>query len=193
MGSESLWQLMKVIQNHINGILTLEPNVFQDDRGYFIESFNKETFKKVTGIEVDFVQDNESMSNKGVLRGLHFQIPPFAQDKLVRVVKGSVIDVAVDLRQDSPTFGQYAKVLLSEKNKKQFFVPKGFAHGFVVLEDETIFSYKCSEFYHKSSERCLKWNDPSIGIDWEMEGPVLSDKDRDTEMRLDDFKNVFTN
>jgi dTDP-4-dehydrorhamnose 3,5-epimerase len=131
------------------------------------------------------------MSNKGVLRGLHFQVPPYAQDKLVRVVRGSVIDVAVDLRQNSPTFGEYAKVLLSAKNKKQFFVPKGFAHGFVVMEDQTIFSYKCSNFYHRDSERSLKWDDPAIDIDWEVDEPILSAKDRETEQGLENFSTTF--
>ncbi len=182
---------MKILRNHISGLLTIEPSVFEDDRGYFIESFNKLAFKEVTGVDVDFVQDNESMSNKGVLRGLHFQVPPYAQDKLVRVVRGSVIDVAVDLRHNSPTFGEYAKVYLSEKNKKQFFVPKGFAHGFVVLEDQTIFSYKCSDFYHRDSERSLKWNDPAIGINWEIDAPILSQKDRETEYSLEDFTSTF--
>lgn len=183
---------MKIIQNHISGLLTIEPDIFEDERGYFFESFNQLAFKEATGVDIDFVQDNESMSNRNVLRGLHFQIPPYAQDKLVRVVKGSVIDVAVDLRQGSPTFGEYAKVLLSAKNKKQFFVPKGFAHGFVVLEDQTIFSYKCSEFYNHNSERSLKWNDPEIGIDWEVEAPLLSVKDKETQHRLEDFKTTFT-
>jgi len=183
---------MKVRRNHISGLLTIEPDVFEDDRGYFIESFNRKIFKDATGIDVDFVQDNESMSNRHVLRGLHFQISPHAQDKLVRVVRGSVIDVAVDLRQNSPTFGEYAKVLLTEKNKKQFFVPKGFAHGFAVLEDKTIFSYKCSGYYHKESERSLQWNDPSIGIDWEIDKPILSIKDRETQLKLDDVKTTFT-
>ncbi|MFT5595244.1 MAG: dTDP-4-dehydrorhamnose 3,5-epimerase [Flammeovirgaceae bacterium] len=182
---------MKVVQNHISGLLTLEPNVFEDDRGYFIESFNKTAFKDATGVDVDFVQDNESMSNKDVLRGMHFQIPPFAQDKLLRVVRGSVIDVAVDLRQNSPTFGEYAKVLLSAKNKKQFFVPKGFAHGFLVLEDHTIFSYKCSNFYDRDSERSLKWNDPAIGINWDIDEPILSAKDRETEQKLENFSTTF--
>jgi dTDP-4-dehydrorhamnose 3,5-epimerase len=182
---------MKVLRNHISGLLTIEPDVFEDDRGYFLESFNETAFKEETGVEVDFVQDNESMSNKGVLRGLHFQVPPYEQDKLVRVVRGSVIDVAVDLRQNSPTFGEYAKVKLSANNKKQFFVPKGFAHGFVVLEDQTIFSYKCSSFYHRNSERSLKWNDPAIGINWEIDNPILSKKDKETEYRLGDFKSTF--
>ena len=184
---------MNVIQNHISGLLTLEPTVFEDERGYFIESFNKKLFHEVTGVDVDFVQDNESMSNKGVLRGLHFQVPPYAQDKLVRVVRGSVIDVAVDLRQGSPTFGQYDKVLLSEKNKKQFFVPKGFAHGFLVLEDQTIFSYKCSDFYNRNSEKSLKWNDPTVGIEWGVERPLLSIKDENTVTTLKDFSTIFSN
>jgi dTDP-4-dehydrorhamnose 3,5-epimerase len=122
---------------------------------------------------------------------MHFQIPPFAQDKLLRVVRGSVIDVAVDLRQNSPTFGEYAKVLLSAKNKKQFFVPKGFAHGFLVLEDHTIFSYKCSNFYDRDSERSLKWNDPAIGINWDIDEPILSAKDRETEQKLENFSTTF--
>ncbi|HKK38914.1 MAG TPA: dTDP-4-dehydrorhamnose 3,5-epimerase [Cryomorphaceae bacterium] len=183
---------MKIIRNHISGLLTIEPDVFEDERGYFMESFNQTSFLEATGVHVDFVQDNESMSNKGVLRGLHFQVPPDAQDKLVRVVRGSVIDVAVDLRQDSPTFGEYAKVILSAKNKRQFFVPKGFAHGFVVLEDQTIFSYKCSAFYNRDSERSLKWNDPEIGIEWELEHPILSTKDEKTPYKLEDFRNTFT-
>ncbi|MCZ4409265.1 dTDP-4-dehydrorhamnose 3,5-epimerase [Cryomorphaceae bacterium 1068] len=182
---------MKILQNHISGLLTIEPSVFEDDRGYFLESFNTKTFEEATGVDVDFVQDNESMSNKGVLRGLHFQVPPYAQDKLVRVVRGSVIDVAVDLRHGSPTFGEYAKVLLSAKNRIQFFVPKGFAHGFAVLEDQTIFSYKCSEFYHRDSERSLKWNDPAIAINWEIDDPILSQKDKETEHRLEDFTSTF--
>ncbi|MGB6035555.1 MAG: dTDP-4-dehydrorhamnose 3,5-epimerase [Cryomorphaceae bacterium] len=182
---------MKVIQSHISGLFTLEPNVFEDERGYFIESFNEKGFKQATGVDVDFVQDNESKSNKGVLRGLHFQIPPYAQDKLVRVVRGSAMDVAVDLRQDSPTFGEYEKVLLTERNKKQFFIPKGFAHGFLVLEDQTIFSYKCSDFYNRESERSLKWNDPSVGIEWEVENPILSSKDENTQTTLDDFRTTF--
>jgi dTDP-4-dehydrorhamnose 3,5-epimerase len=182
---------MKIVRSHIEGLLIIEPKVFTDDRGYFFESFNSLKFQEATGVSIDFVQDNESMSDKNVLRGLHFQIPPHAQDKLVRVVRGSVMDVAVDLRKDSPTFGEYEKVLLSAENKKQFFVPKGFAHGFVVLEDHTIFSYKCSEFYNRECERSLRWNDPTIGIDWEIENPTLSDKDRDTELRLEDFRNIF--
>jgi len=182
---------MKVTRSNIDGLFTIEPDVFEDDRGYFFESFNSKAFENATGVAVEFVQDNESMSDKDVLRGLHFQIPPYAQDKLVRVVRGSVLDVAVDLRQDSPTFGKFEKVLLTEKNKKQFFVPKGFAHGFRVLEDATIFSYKCSDFYHRDSERSLKWNDPTIGIDWELNDPILSDKDKNAKLRLGDFRTTF--
>jgi dTDP-4-dehydrorhamnose 3,5-epimerase len=182
---------MKITTTSIDGLFILEPPLFRDERGYFQETFNHQTFKETTGLEIQFVQDNESMSNKGVLRGLHFQIPPYAQDKLVRVIKGSVIDVAVDLRSDSNTFGKYESVLLSAENKKQFFVPKGFAHGFVVLEDETIFSYKCSNFYAREHERSLHWKDPEIGIDWPIDNPILSEKDERVSSILADFKGVF--
>ncbi len=175
----------------ISGLLVLKPSVFEDSRGYFIESFNQNTFQETTGLSMAFVQDNESMSNKGVLRGLHFQVPPHAQDKLVRVVRGSVLDVAVDLRKGSPTYGEHAKMILSADNKKQFLIPKGFAHGFLVLEDNTIFSYKCSGFYHQASDRTLKWNDPDIGIEWGVENPSLSQKDRDAEMTIKTFNSPF--
>lgn len=182
---------MKVSKSHIPGLLIVEPSVFEDERGYFMESYNRNRFLKETGFEKEFVQDNESLSNKGVLRGLHFQIPPYAQDKLVRVIKGSVIDVAVDIRKDSPTYGKFEKVLLSEENKKQFLVPQGFAHGFLVLEDNTIFSYKCSRFYHRESEKTIRWNDPKIGIDWGIDSPVLSEKDRLAELSIDEFESPF--
>ena len=182
---------MKVSKSHIPGLLIVEPSVFEDERGYFMESYNRNRFLKETGFEKEFVQDNESLSNKGVLRGLHFQIPPYAQDKLVRVIKGSVIDVAVDIRKGSPTYGKFEKVLLSEENKKQFLVPQGFAHGFLVLEDNTIFSYKCSRFYHKKSEKTIRWNDPKIGIDWGIDSPVLSEKDRLAELSIDEFESPF--
>lgn len=182
---------MKVSKSHIPGLLIVEPSVFEDERGYFMESYNRNRFLKETGFEKEFVQDNESLSNKGVLRGLHFQIPPYAQDKLVRVIKGSVIDVAVDIRKGSPTYGKFEKVLLSEENKKQFLVPQGFAHGFLVLEDNTIFSYKCSRFYHRESEKTIRWNDPKIGIDWGIDSPVLSEKDRLAELSVDEFESPF--
>lgn len=167
---------MKVIKTDIPGLLEVDPQVFGDNRGYFFESYNKANFY-AAGIEAAFVQDNQSMSGKGVLRGLHFQNPPYAQGKLVRVVKGAVLDVALDIRKGSPTYGQHHKVLLTEENKRMFWVPAGFAHGFVTLEDETIFSYKCTNLYHKESEGSVLWNDPKLNIDWEIENPILSEKD----------------
>ena len=162
------------------GIYIIEPQVFGDERGYFFESFNAERFLAQTGIDVTFVQDNESRSKRGVLRGLHFQRAPYAQAKLVRVVQGRVLDVAVDIRPESPTFGKYVATELSGDNHRQMFIPKGFAHGYVVLEDDTVFQYKCDEFYHPESEGGIAWNDPQIGIEWgfpECE-IILSDKDR---------------
>ena len=163
----------------IEGLKVIEPQVFGDSRGYFMETYNYNDFKEA-GIDVQFVQDNQSMSTKGVLRGLHFQIN-FPQDKLVRVVNGEVFDVAVDLREGSETFGKWHGVLLSAENKKQFFIPKGFAHGFVVLSDMAEFAYKCSDFYHPNDEGGLKWNDPDIGIEWPIPADMellLSDKDQ---------------
>ena len=163
----------------IEGLKVITPTVFGDARGYFMETYQYEDFK-TAGIDVVFVQDNQSASKKGVLRGLHFQIN-HPQDKLVRVIKGEVYDVAVDLRKESPTFGQWYGVLLSEENKKQFFIPKGFAHGFLVLSDYAEFCYKCSDFYHPNDEGGLAYNDPDIGVDWpipeEME-LIMSDKDK---------------
>lgn len=163
----------------IEGLKVITPTVFGDARGYFMETYQYEDFK-AAGIDVVFVQDNQSASKKGVLRGLHFQIN-HPQDKLVRVIKGEVYDVAVDLRKESPTFGQWYGVLLSEENKKQFFIPKGFAHGFLVLSDYAEFCYKCSDFYHPNDEGGLAYNDPDIGVDWpipeEME-LIMSDKDK---------------
>lgn len=171
---------MIVHTTHINDVFILEPQVFGDERGYFFESFNAERFFAHTGVDVRFVQDNESRSKRGVLRGLHFQRAPYAQAKLVRVVKGRVLDVAVDIRKDSPTFGRYVAVELSGDNKRQLFIPKGFAHGYVVLEDNTIFQYKCDEFYHPESEDGIAWNDPQIGIEWPLpEGEIiLSERDK---------------
>jgi dTDP-4-dehydrorhamnose 3,5-epimerase len=175
----------------MNGLMVIEPSVYSDDRGYFMESFNQRRFEEATGLKTQFVQDNESMSNRGVLRGLHFQVPPKGQDKLVRVVKGRVIDVVVDLRKGSPTYGKHEKVLLSEENKRQLYVPIGFAHGFLVLEDHTVFSYKCSAFYDKSSERVLRWDDPDIGIEWDFSDPILSEKDGNAELTLSVFDSPF--
>lgn len=169
---------MKVTNLGIKDLIIIEPSVFGDDRGYFFESYNEESWKKLVGEVPNFIQDNESMSHKGVLRGLHFQKPPFSQGKLVRVIKGSVLDVAVDLRKNSPTYGEHFKIVLSEENKKQLYVPEGFAHGFLTLEDNTIFSYKCTNLYNKESEDGLQWNDPSLAIDWEIKDPLLSEKDK---------------
>ena len=171
---------MNVIRTEIEGVLVIEPQVFGDERGYFFESFNAEQFLAQTGIEVTFVQDNESRSKRGVLRGLHFQREPYAQAKLVRVVQGRMLDVAVDIRPESPTFGRYVAVELSGKNKRQLFIPKGFAHGYVVLEDDTVFQYKCDEFYHPESEDGISWNDPQIAVEWGFpeNEVILSEKDR---------------
>lgn len=168
---------MELINTDFKGLFVIEPKVFEDDRGYFFESFNQQVFQEL-GIDVSFVQDNQSKSQKGVLRGLHFQVPPNAQAKLVSVVKGSVLDVAVDIRKNSPTYGKYYSIVLSGENKKMLFIPEGFAHGFLTLEDETIFSYKCSSFYNKNSEDSLLWNDEDLGIDWGVSNPTLSDKDK---------------
>ena len=158
---------MKVIKTKLEGVVIIEPQVFFDDRGYFFESFSQQRFNEQVA-PITFVQDNESKSSYGVLRGLHFQKPPFAQSKLVRVVKGKVLDVAVDLRKGSPTFGQYESVVLSEENKRQFFIPQGFAHGFAVLSEEAIFQYKCDNYYAPQSEGSVRWNDPTIAIDWQL-------------------------
>jgi len=168
---------MKIIETKIPDLKILEPSVFADDRGYFFESYSYQKLKDL-GIDKLFVQDNESKSQKGVLRGLHFQNPPFAQAKLVRVIKGAVLDVAVDIRKNSPTYGQHVAVELSEQNKRIFYIPEGFAHGFLTLENDTIFSYKCSQFYNKESEASLLWNDETLGINWGIEDPILSDKDK---------------
>lgn len=171
---------MNVIKTDIEGVFVIEPQVFGDERGYFFESFNAERFRAQTGVEVTFVQDNESRSKRGVLRGLHFQRAPYEQAKLVRVVQGRVLDVAVDIRPESPTFGKYAMTELSGENHRQMFIPKGFAHGYVVLEDDTVFQYKCDEYYHPEYEGGVAWNDPQIGIEWGIPESeiILSDKDR---------------
>jgi dTDP-4-dehydrorhamnose 3,5-epimerase len=166
---------MKIETTPLKDVIVLTPTIFKDERGYFFESYNNQKVGDL--IKCEFVQDNESFSQKNVLRGLHFQIPPFAQDKLVRVIQGSVLDVAVDLRKSSPTYGQHFSVILSGDNKKQLFIPAGFAHGFVTLEDNTIFSYKCSNYYEKSAEQTILWNDFSLNIEWNCEQPLLSEKD----------------
>lgn len=168
---------MEVIKTKIAGLFILEPRVFVDERGSFTESYNKQNFEKEIGYSVDFVQDNQSVSRKNVLRGLHFQKPPFAQGKLVRVIKGAVLDVAVDIRKGSETYGQHVSVELSADNNRQFWVPAGFAHGFVALEEDTIFAYKCTNYYAPASEGTLLWNDKDLAIDWKVIDPLISDKD----------------
>ena len=170
---------MKVIETEIEGVFILEPRVCGDDRGYFFESFSLKHFEEKVSKTV-FVQDNESKSKYGVLRGLHYQLPPYTQAKLVRVVKGRVLDVAVDIRKGSPTFGKYVAVELSEENKLQFFLPKGFAHGFAVLSEEAIFQYKCDEYYAPDYEGAICFDDPDLGIDWRLplEDIILSEKDK---------------
>lgn len=169
---------MQIVTTAIPDLLIIEPQIFSDERGYFFESFSQQKFEQLTGKSVSFVQDNESLSQQGVLRGLHFQAPPVAQAKLVRVIKGAVLDVAVDLRKNSPTYGQHVTCELSEENKRQFFVPAGFAHGFLTLKNNTIFAYKCSAYYAPKTEGCIAWNDKQLNINWGIQNPVLSNKDK---------------
>jgi dTDP-4-dehydrorhamnose 3,5-epimerase len=168
---------MIVLETTIKDLLILKPTIFGDARGYFVETFNQSNFEKETGVSVQFVQDNLSLSAKNILRGLHFQNPPFAQGKLVRVSRGSVLDVAVDIRKESKTYGQHVSVLLSAENQHQFWIPAGFAHGFVSLEDNTVFEYKCTNFYQPKEEGTLLWNDPVLEIKWGIESPLISAKD----------------
>lgn len=183
---------MKIIKTDIEGPLVVEPRVFDDSRGYFFESFNARDFAEATGLDVEFVQDNESKSRYGVVRGLHFQRPPYTQAKLVRCVRGAVLDVAVDLRRGSPTYGQHVAVELSESNHRQFYVPKGFAHGFSVLSDEAVFQYKCDAYYEPSSEAGILILDTSLGIDWRIpeDQVILSEKDTRNGL-LADFDTPF--
>lgn len=170
---------MQIIKTEIPDVLIFEPKVFGDDRGFFFESFNQKIFEEAVGHKVDFIQDNHSKSTKGVLRGLHFQLPPFAQAKLVRCIVGEVFDVAVDIRKDSPTFGKWVGVRLSAENKRQLWIPEGFAHGFVVLSEIAEFNYKTTNYYHPECEAGILWNDVELNINWNFEGDViLSDKDR---------------
>ena len=170
---------MIATETKLKSCFIIEPRVFQDDRGYFFESYNQQTFNNLIGKDVNFVQDNESFSTRGVLRGLHFQSGSYAQAKLVRVVKGSVLDIALDIRAESETYGQHVAVELSESNKKQLFIPRGFAHGFIVLSPTAIFSYKCDNFYNKASERGIIYNDEELDIDWRLDENefVISEKD----------------
>jgi dTDP-4-dehydrorhamnose 3,5-epimerase len=169
---------MNIIETKLPGLLIIEPKVFGDERGYFFESYNKEAFN-LAGLEEEFVQDNESFSGKGVLRGLHFQNPPFEQGKLLRVGSGAAIDVSVDIRKNSPTYGKWEAIEISAENKRMLWIPPGFAHGFVGLSENTLFLYKCTNVYHKESENSIIWNDPNLNIDWGVENPLISDKDRE--------------
>lgn len=182
---------MEVIQTNIKGVVIIEPRLFKDDRGYFFESYSERDFNKQVS-EVHFVQDNESKSSYGVMRGLHFQRPPFTQSKLVRCVKGAVLDVAVDIRKGSPTYGQHVAVELTEDNHRQFFIPRGFAHGFAVLSPEGIFQYKCDNFYHPEADGGISILDTSLGIDWRIptEHAILSEKDTKHPL-LKDFDSPF--
>ena len=181
---------MEIIETKIPDLVIIKPAVFKDDRGYFFESYNKEKFLS-KGIDQNFVQDNESKSMKGVLRGLHFQKRPYSQGKLVRVMKGAVLDVAVDIRKNSPTYGQWESIVLSDDNKFMYWIPPGFAHGFVTLEDNTVFFYKCTNVYNKESEGSLLWNDPTLNINWgDITDPILSEKDREAPL-FKDFVSPF--
>lgn len=182
---------MNIIKTEIDGVVIIEPRLFKDDRGYFFESYSEKDFNAQVR-EIRFVQDNESKSSYGVLRGLHFQKPPYAQSKLVRVIKGAVLDVAVDIRKGSPTFGKHVAVELTEDNHRQFFIPRGFAHGFSVLTPEVIFQYKCDNLYAPQSEGALAWDDPDLGIDWRIPSDkiILSEKDKH-HPRLKDAEWLF--
>lgn len=183
---------MDIIKTDIEGVLIIKPRIFEDSRGYFFESFNKKNFEELIGTTVDFVQDNESKSSKGVMRGLHFQKPPFAQAKLVRCVRGRVLDVAVDIRKGSPTYGRHVAVELTGDNHLQFFIPRGFAHGFAVLSDEALFQYKCDNYYAPQADGGISIEDKSLGIDWRMptSDVLLSEKDKHHPL-LKDFDSPF--
>lgn len=182
---------MRITETNIKGVFIINPDIHEDQRGYFMESYSERDFRTIIG-DIRFVQDNESKSSYGVVRGLHFQKPPHSQSKLVRVIEGSVMDIAVDLRADSPTYGQYVAEILTGDNHKQMFVPQGFAHGFVVLSETAIFQYKCDNFYAPESEGAIAWNDPDINIDWKIpiEDMILSDKDKNHPY-LKDIPNYF--
>lgn len=168
---------MQITTTPFNGLILVQPPVFSDSRGYFFESWNRQKFLDL-GIPADFVQDNQSGSIGNVIRGLHVQLPPHAQGKLVRVIRGAVLDVALDLRRNEPTFGQHFSIRLSAKDHQMLYIPEGFAHGFRTLENDTVFFYKCSSHYHQASERTIQWNDPALGIDWGTNAPILSEKDQ---------------
>lgn len=176
-GTEEYLENMEISKTSIEGLIIFEPRIFKDERGEFFESFNQRLFDEVTEGKYQFVQDNQSLSKKDVLRGLHFQKPPFAQGKLVRVIKGAVLDVAVDIRKESKTYGKYFSIVLSAENNKQFFIPPGFAHGFLSLEKDTIFSYKCTNYYAPAAEVTIQWNDESLNINWGAKKCIVSEKD----------------
>ena len=175
---------MRILKTDIEGVLIIEPRLFEDERGYFFEAFSERKFAELTGIKTRFVQDNESRSSVGVVRGLHFQLPPHAQSKLVRVVRGAILDVAVDIRRGSPTFGHYVAVELSEHNHRQLFIPRGFAHGFSVLEDDAIAEYKCDNYYAPEAEGAIRWDDPALAIDWRIADneAIVSAKDKSNSL-----------
>jgi len=183
---------MNLIKTDIEGVVILEPRVFADARGYFLESYSRRVFDELIGRRVDFVQDNESCSSRGVMRGLHFQRPPYAQAKLVRCVSGAVLDVAVDIRRGSPTYGRHVSCLLSADNHRMFFIPRGFAHGFAVLSDTAVFQYKCDNYYHPEADGGISIVDTSLDIDWtiDISEAILSDKDK-RQPRLADFNTPF--
>ncbi|MDF1752195.1 MAG: dTDP-4-dehydrorhamnose 3,5-epimerase [Verrucomicrobiales bacterium] len=169
---------MKITETKLPGVLEIEPQVFGDERGFFVETFHVERYRELVGIDLAFVQDNHSRSDKGILRGMHFQ-RNHPQGKLVRCVQGEVFDVAVDINRESPTFGNWVGVYLSGDNKKQLYIPPGYAHGFQVVSDSADFEYKCTDYYHPEDEGCLKWDDPDVGIEWPLNSPTISPKDRD--------------
>ncbi len=175
---------MRILKTDIEGVLIIEPRLFEDERGYFFEAFSERKFAELTGIETRFVQDNESRSSVGVVRGLHFQLPPHAQSKLVRVVRGTILDVAVDIRRGSPTFGRYVAVELSEHNHRQLFIPRGFAHGFSVMEGDAIVEYKCDNYYAPEAESAIRWDDPTLAIDWHISDneAIVSAKDKENSL-----------
>ena len=180
---------MNVLTTNIDGLLVIKPTIYGDERGYFFESY-REDFMNSHGIKSNFVQDNQSLSSKGILRGFHFQREPYSQGKLVRVIKGSVLDVAVDIRHKSPTYGHHFSIELNEENKTMFYIPSGFAHGFLTLEDNTVFAYKCTNYYNKESEGSILWNSKSLNINWGIDNPILSAKDQ-IAPDFEDFRSPF--
>jgi dTDP-4-dehydrorhamnose 3,5-epimerase len=181
---------MEIKEEKIKGVYSIFPKIYGDERGYFFESFNKQRYDAILS-DFSFVQDNESCSGKNVVRGLHFQEPPFVQGKLVQVSRGKALDIAVDIRKSSPTYGQHVKVILCAKQKNQLWIPPGFAHGFCSLEDDTVFSYKCTNYYSPQHERSILWNDKTLNIDWEILDPIVSEKDKEG-LIFSDFISPFT-